>query len=134
MEKHHSSEYNSSSTSQETSYILLNQTAHYHFHKSLLLLPNPSQTSSVYILQSYIIMNHLILCAPLYTGLLSHPPPSHFSTKTHMHFSSHLCEPHTMPTSSSLMSIIFCKYKPWSSSLHFFPQPPVISSNRTVRG
>jgi len=81
MEKHHSSEFNSSSTSQEIPYILSNPTAHYHLQKSFLLVPNPSQINPVYILPSYIFMNHLILRAHSYTGLLSHPLPSHFPTK-----------------------------------------------------
>ena len=81
MEKHHSSEFNSSSTSQEIPCILLNPKDHYPFQKSLLLATSPSQINPVYILPSYIFMNHLILCAHLYTGLLSHPLPSHFPTK-----------------------------------------------------
>jgi len=66
MEKHDSSEFNCSSTSHKIPCILLNPTAHYHFQKSVLLAPNPSQINPVYILPSYIFMNHLILGAHLY--------------------------------------------------------------------
>jgi len=50
MEKHYSSEFNTSSTSQEITCILLNPTTHYHFQKSFPLVPNPSQINPANLL------------------------------------------------------------------------------------